>query len=109
MGEHYLGTTEFARILDVSRVTVIKWIKSGRITVYNVNGRWGIPYSEVERVLKCVQRIKRVVIYARVSSSTQRSDLDKQVEALKLWVSKNIPQAEYIVVSDSGYRQCLQG
>ncbi|MGC8953493.1 MAG: helix-turn-helix domain-containing protein [Desulfurococcus sp.] len=75
MGEHYLGTTEFARILDVSRVTVIKWIKSGRITVYNVNGRWRIPYSEVERVLKCVQRIKRVAIYARVSSSTQRSDL----------------------------------
>jgi excisionase family DNA binding protein len=50
--ERYLSTTQFARILGVSRSAVIKWIKSGRIVAYNVHGRWRIPYSEVERLLK---------------------------------------------------------
>jgi len=48
-------------VLGVARVTVIKWIKTGKITAYNVHGRWRIPYSEVERVLggatKCRLRL----------------------------------------------------
>jgi predicted site-specific integrase-resolvase len=79
---------------------VIKWIKSGRIVAYSVHGKWRIPYSEVERVLGGIQRVRRVAIYARVSSNTQRNDLERQVEALKLWVSKNFPNAEYVVVTD---------
>ena len=79
---------------------MIKWIKSGRIVAYSVHGKWRIPYSEVERVLRGIQRVRRVAIYARVSSNTQRNDLEKQVEALKLWVSKNFPNAEYVVVTD---------
>jgi len=86
--------------LGISRVTVIKWIKSGRIVAYSVHGKWRIPYSEVERVLGGIQRVRRVAIYARVSSNTQRNDLERQVEALKLWVSKNFPNAEYVVVTD---------
>ena len=100
MSERYLGTREFAKLLGISRVTVIKWIKSGRIVAYSVHGKWRIPYSEVERVLGGIQRVERVAIYARVSSNTQRNDLERQVEALKLWVSKNFPNAEYVVVTD---------
>jgi len=51
VAERYLSTREFARIMGVARVTVIKWIRKGRITAYNVHGRWRIPYSEVERLL----------------------------------------------------------
>ena len=86
--------------MGVSRVTVVKWIKSGRIVAYSVHGKWRIPYSEVERVLRGVQRVKHIAIYARVSSNTQKNDLERQVEALKLWVSKNFPNAEYVVVTD---------
>jgi predicted site-specific integrase-resolvase len=95
----------------MSRSTVISWIKSGRIVAYNVNGRWRIPYSEVERVLRGIQRVKRVAIYARVSSNTQRNDLERQVDALKLWVSKNFPSTEYIVVTDiaSGLNEDRRG
>jgi excisionase family DNA binding protein len=100
LSERYLGTREFAKLLGISRVTVIKWIKSGRIVAYSVHGKWRIPYSEVERVLRGVERVRRVAIYARVSSNTQRNDLERQVEALKLWVSKNFPNAEYVVVTD---------
>jgi predicted site-specific integrase-resolvase len=74
-------------------------------------GRWRIPYSEVERLLKGVQRIRRIAIYARVSSNTQKNDLERQVESLKLWVSKNFPSAEYIVVTDiaSGLKEDRRG
>jgi excisionase family DNA binding protein len=111
LSERYLSTREFAKLLGVSRVTVIKWIKSGRITAYSVHGKWRIPYSEVERLLKGAQRVKRVAIYARVSSNTQRDDLERQVEALKLWVSKNLPNAEYIIVTDiaSGLKEDRRG
>ena len=111
MSERYLSTREFARVLGVSRVTVVKWIKSGRIVAYSVHGKWRIPYSEVERLLRGVQGVKRVAIYARVSSNTQRDDLERQVEALKLWVSKNFPNAEYIIVTDvaSGLNEDRRG
>jgi excisionase family DNA binding protein len=109
--ERYLTTREFAKLLGVSRVTVIKWIKSGRITAYGVHGKWRIPYSEVERVLEGVQRVRRVAIYARVSSNTQRNDLERQVESLKLWVSRNFPNAEYVVITDiaSGLNEDRRG
>jgi excisionase family DNA binding protein len=100
MGERYLSVREFAELLGVSRSTVISWIKNNRIIAYSVHGRWKIPYSEVEKILKGVQRIRRLAIYARVSSNTQKDDLERQVEALKLWTAKNFPQAEYTVVTD---------
>lgn len=100
MEERYLSVRGFAELLGVSRSTVISWIKSKRIVAYNVHGRWKIPYSEVEKILRGVQRIRRLAIYARVSSNTQKDDLERQVEALKLWIAKNFPQAEYVVVTD---------
>ncbi|MDT7890416.1 MAG: helix-turn-helix domain-containing protein [Desulfurococcales archaeon] len=60
MSERYLSTREFAKLLGVSRVTVIKWIKKERIIAYSVHGRWRIPYSEVERLLRGVQRVRLV-------------------------------------------------
>ena len=51
MEERYLSTREFAKIMGVSRVTVVKWIKSGKIAAYNIHGRWRIPYSEFKRLL----------------------------------------------------------
>ncbi len=39
MEERYLSTRDFARIICVSRVTVIKWIKTGGIAAYNVRGK----------------------------------------------------------------------
>jgi excisionase family DNA binding protein len=104
LSERYLTIREFAEIIGVSRSTVISWIKSGRIVAYSVNGRWRIPHTEVERLLKGVQRIRRIAIYARVSSNTQKNDLERQVESLKLWISKNFPNAEYLVVADVASR-----
>jgi excisionase family DNA binding protein len=79
LSERYLSTREFAKLLGVSRATVIKWIKGGRVVAYSIHGRWRIPYSEVEGVLRGVQRVRRVAIYARVSSNTQRDDLESRL------------------------------
>ena len=48
--------------MGVLRVTVVKWIRSGRIVAYSVHGKWRIPYNEFERVLRGVQRVKRIAI-----------------------------------------------
>ena len=108
--ERYLSTREFAKMLGVARVTVIKWIKSGRIAAYNVHGRWRISYSEVERLLRSVAK-RRVAIYARVSSNTQKEDLERQVDSLKLWVAHNFPNAECAVAADiaSGLKEDRRG
>ena len=111
MSERYLSTREFAELLGVSRAAVVEWIKSGRVAACSIHGRWRIPYSEVERVLRGVQRVRRVAIYARVSSNTQRDDLERQVDVLKLWVYRNLPNTEYVVVADvaSGLNEDRRG
>jgi excisionase family DNA binding protein len=111
MEGRYLSVRKFAEFLGVSRSTVISWIKSNKIIAYNVHGRWKIPYGEIEKILRGVQRIRRLAIYARVSSNTQKDELERQVEALKLWAAKNFPQAEYTVVTDvaSGLNEGRRG
>jgi len=51
--ERYLGTREFAKILGVARVTVIKWIKGGRIVAYNGDIRQGS--RRYEKINMCVK------------------------------------------------------
>jgi len=53
-----------------------------------VTNRWRIPESEVERILgKREAKETRAIIYARVSSSDQKSNLERQVEYLMQYCS----------------------
>ena len=98
-----LSPSEVARIFGVTRAAVIKWIKTGKIRAIEVHGRWRIPYSEVERLLRGeVLRPRRVAIYARVSGSTQRDDLERQLQALREWVRKTYGDVEVVEVTDTG-------
>ncbi|MHC1628564.1 MAG: helix-turn-helix domain-containing protein, partial [Candidatus Nezhaarchaeales archaeon] len=57
--------SEFARLVGISRSGVIKWIKEGRIRAINIHGRWYIPESELERLVKGFYAgLKRIAIYA---------------------------------------------
>ena len=71
--------------LGISFTTLKRWIYSGKIrAVRTPSGRWKIPESEIEKIIgekTGVEEI-RAVIYARVSSSDQKSDLEKQIEHL---------------------------
>jgi len=111
MEKHY-RVSELAKLLGVSRVTVIKWIRSGKISAYSINGYYYIPESEVEKLLRGVSAaVRRVAIYARVSGNTQRDDLERQIASLEEYVRKQFPQAEHIVVKDiaSGLKEDRRG
>jgi len=70
--------------LGVSYSTLRRWIKEGRIrAVQTLGGKYRIPESEVRRLLSgATGGEARAVIYARVSSSDQKSDLERQVQYL---------------------------
>lgn len=99
--ERYLTPSEVAEIFGMSRSGVIKWIREGKIKAIEINGRWRIPYSEVEKLLSG-GKIKQVAIYARVSSNTQKDDLERQLNALRDWVKKTLREVSVIEVKDIG-------
>ena len=104
--------SEFAKLIGVSRSAIIKWIREGKVRAVNIHGRWYIPESEYERLTKGLYTgLKRVAIYARVSGSTQKDDLERQISSLEDYVKKYFPQAEYIVVKDiaSGLKEDRKG
>ncbi len=104
--------SEFARIVGVARITVVKWIKEGKVRAVNIHGRWYIPESELERLVKGFYAgVKRVAIYARVSGNTQKDDLERQIASLEDYVRKHFPQAEYVIVKDiaSGLKEDRRG
>ena len=75
---------EACRLLGVSYVTLRRWIKERKIkAVQTLGGKYRIPESEVKRLLSGVEiKEVRAVIYARVSSSDQKKDLERQIEYL---------------------------
>jgi len=89
VGERSLRPREACSLLGVSYPTLRRWIKEGRIrAVQTLGGKYRIPESEVRRVLSgAVGREVRAVAYARISSSDQRSDLERQVQHLTQYCS----------------------
>ncbi|QIW24416.1 IS607 family transposase [Sulfolobus sp. S-194] len=100
--ERYLTPSEVAEIFGMSRSGVIKWIREGKIKAVEINGRWRIPYSEVERLISGGGKAKQVAIYSRVSSNTQKDDLERQLNALKEWVKKTFGEVSVIEIKDIG-------
>jgi len=85
MGGRLLPPREACRRLGIHFVTLKRWIYSGKIrAVKTPTGRWMIPESEVERIIGGKAEVKEVkaVIYTRVGSSDQKSNLERQVEYL---------------------------
>ena len=70
-------------LLGLHPRTIQKWDKQGKIRVVRTpGGRRRIPESEIRR-LQGEKGIRSVIGYARVSSSTQKDDLERQVEYLR--------------------------
>ncbi|MEB2837151.1 MAG: IS607 family transposase [Desulfurococcales archaeon] len=83
--ERLLKPREFCEIVGISYQTFKRWVREGRVRVVRLqSGRLRVPYSEVERILggRRETREVRAVIYARVSSSDQKGDLERQIEYL---------------------------
>jgi len=70
-------------LLGLHPRTIQKWDKQGKIRVLRtLGGRRRIPESEIRR-LQGERGIRSIIGYARVSSPTQRDDLERQVEYLR--------------------------
>jgi len=85
--ERLLRPKEACSRLGISYSTLRRWIKEGRIrAVQTIGGKYRIPESEVRRLLSGAvggeAREARAIIYARVSSSDQRGDLERQIQYL---------------------------
>ena len=81
---------EVCQRLGISYSTLSRWVREGRIrAVRTAGGVFRVPESEVRRIAEGlpISREVRVVIYARVSSSDQRSDLERQVQYLTQYCS----------------------
>jgi len=96
-----LRPKEVCERLGISYVTLREYVKRGWIKpVVLESGRWRFREEDVERLAGIV-RPEKVVLYARVSSSAQRDDLERQVRVLEEWARGN-NVAGYEVVADVG-------
>ena len=76
---------EVCQRLGISYPTLSRWVREGRIkAVRTAGGVFRVPESEVRRIAEGLPISKevRAVIYARVCSSGQESDLERQIQYL---------------------------
>lgn len=84
-----MKANEVLRLLRITRPTLTKYVKEGLIKVEKLpNGRYEYDSDSVYSFLnKDVRR--KTYIYARVSTSEQKSDLNNQIELLKQFCFTN--------------------
>ncbi len=84
ISERLLRPKEVCQRLGISYSTLSRWVREGRVkAIRTAGGKYRIPESEVRRIIEGIPaREVRAVIYARVSSSDQKSDLERQVQYL---------------------------
>lgn len=89
--ERLYKVSEVARILNISAVTVRKFIRSGKLSAIRIGKLWMVPENELKVFLgeKASGQQMRAVIYARVSSYKQKRDgnLRRQIERLRSYCS----------------------
>jgi putative resolvase len=77
------------------------YVRRGYIKpVLTPGGKWRFKEEDVERLIGVVKQ-RGVILYARVSSNSQRDDLERQVRALEDWARQN-NIVNYEVVTDIG-------
>lgn len=77
------------RILQITRPTLTKYVKEGKLKVTTKgNGRYDYDADSVYKMLnKDIER--KTYLYARVSTSKQKKDLENQVQLLKNFCFQN--------------------
>jgi putative resolvase len=90
LSERLLRPKEVCQKLGISYSTLSRWVREGRIkAIRTAGGVFRIPESEVRRIAEGlpVSREVRAIIYARVSSADQKSDLERQIQYLMQYCS----------------------
>lgn len=88
-GGEMMKAKEVLQILQVTRQTLTKYVKEGRIKVIvKGNGQYDYDVDDVYKLLNGnVER--KTYVYARVSTSKQKQDLENQVSLLRTFCFQN--------------------
>ena len=101
--------SEVARMLNVHRVTVLRWICDKKIRAIRIGKLWMIPEEEVRRLLGGKQE-DVAVLYARISREDQKGDLEKQLKTLEQYATaRGYKIAEMITDIASGLNENRNG
>lgn len=84
-----MTAAEVLRVLQITRPTLTKYVKEGKIKVtVKGNGRYDYDSDSVYKMLnRDIER--KTYLYARVSTSKQKKDLENQVQLLKNFCFQN--------------------
>ena len=84
-----MTAAEVLRVLQITRPTLTKYVKEGKLKVtVKGNGRYDYDADSVYKMLnKDIER--KTYLYARVSTSKQKKDLENQVQLLKNFCFQN--------------------
>ncbi len=89
MERHYT-LKRASEILGVSVKTLRRWSRQGKIKVIRTRGgHRRVPESEILRLLGLLKKRGKIIGYARVSSRSQKDDLERQIKAIEEYCERN--------------------
>jgi len=96
---------EASKLLGVTVRTIQRWDKQGKIKcVRTVGGKRRVPESEIKRILG-IHEERKIIGYARVSSRTQKDDLERQIELIKNFAKEKGWEIEILKDVGSGLKE----
>ena len=79
---------EASKLLGVTVRTIQRWGKEGKIKcVRTIGGKRRVPEREIKRILG-IHEERKIIGYTRVSSHTQKDDLERQIELIKSYAKE---------------------
>ncbi len=96
---------EASKLLGVTVRTIQRWDKEGKIRcVRTIGGKRRVPESEIKRILG-IHEEGKIIGYARVSSHTQKDDLERQIELIKSYAKEKGWDIEILKDISSGLKE----
>jgi len=102
-----------ARILGVSTSTLRRWEREGKLTPHRTEGAHRLyrlsEFSKTTSKASLTARDRKTIAYARVSSSDQKSDLERQKKVLEMYCASHGWKFELITDLGSGMNYYKKG
>lgn len=77
------------KLTRLHRNTIYKYAKQGKIRTTKINDKHLIYNDDDVYAIAGISPMRDIVIYARVSTTKQKKDLENQIETLKLFANSN--------------------
>lgn len=99
-----------AKILGVSPSTLRRWEREGKLTPHRTEGAHRLyRLSELKTSSHPAARDRKTIAYARVSSSDQKADLERQKKVLEMYCASHGWKFELITDLGSGMNYYKKG